>query len=114
MNNEEKILELLGQVIARQNKADAVLEQVLARQDKADAVLEQVLARQDKADAVLEQVLARQDKADAAIAEMRQEMNARFDKMDDRLDFLEACINEAAKDTQMSIRRHEKEYHEAV
>ena len=86
MNNEEKILELLGQVIARQNKADAVLEQVLARQDKADA----------------------------AIAEMRQEMNARFDKMDDRLDFLEACINEAAKDTQMSIRRHEKEYHEAV
>ena len=86
MNNEEKILELLGQVIARQNKADAVLEQVLARQDKADA----------------------------AIAEMRQEMNARFDKMDDRLDFLETCINEAAKYTQMSILRHEKEYHEAV
>lgn len=100
MNNEEKILELLEQVIARQNKADAVLEQVLARQDKADAVLEQVLARQDK--------------ADAAIAEMRQEMNVRFDKVDERLDFLETCINEAAKDTQMSIRRHEKEYHEAV
>lgn len=86
MNNEEKILELLGQVIARQDKADAVLEQVLARQDKADA----------------------------AISEMRQEMNARFDKVDERLDFLETCINAAAKDTQMSIYRHEKEYHEAV
>ena len=82
MNNEDKILEMLGTLVERQNKTDEMLNQVIMEQ-----------------------------------RQLRQEMNERFDAVDERFDSLESSVKFAWEDidrVEKRIKQHEKEYHEAV
>lgn len=59
MNNEDKILELLAEVLQKQDKQEVILGKVVAKQDKQEAILGKVVAKQD----TLISVVARQNTA---------------------------------------------------
>ncbi|WP_147539219.1 hypothetical protein [Anaerotruncus rubiinfantis] len=59
MNNEDKILEMLGTLVERQDRTETILQQIIARQDKTDL----------------------------SIMNLQAEMNERFDKLESDMKF---------------------------
>ena len=69
-------------------------------EEKILALLEQMIEKQD-------QMVARQDKTDAAIADLREEMNERFDAVAASLKYAWQDIALIEK----RVMQHEKEFH---
>jgi archaellum component FlaC len=75
---EKIVIDLRGEMHTQFEKVDAQFGKVDARFDKIDARFEKVDARFDKVD-------ARFEKVESEIKDLRGELNARMDRLDERL-----------------------------